>query len=35
MLQHTSLIKRPIAEHEDGQRTLVGFNESEWENAFC
>ena len=35
MLQHTSLIKRPIAEHEDGQRTLVGFSESEWENAFC
>ena len=35
MLQHTSLIKRPIAEHEDGQRTLVGFSESEWENALC
>lgn len=35
MLEHTSLIKRPVAEHEDGQRTLVGFTESEWENAFC
>ena len=35
MLQHTSLIKRPVAEKEDGNRTLVGFAESEWENAFC
>lgn len=35
MLKHTSLIKRPVAEHKDGQRTLVGFTESEWENAFC
>ena len=32
---HPTLIKRPIAEHDDGQRVLVGFNESEWENAFC
>ncbi len=35
MIEHTSLIKRPVAEHEDGARVLVGFNESEWENAWC
>ncbi|WP_435418850.1 ArsC family reductase [Parerythrobacter aurantius] len=35
MLQHPSLIKRPVAEHEDGQRILVGFAQSEWENAWC
>ena len=35
MGEHTSLIKRPVAEHEDGDRVLVGFSESEWENAWC
>ena len=35
MERHTSLIKRPVAFHEDGQGVLVGFSESEWENAFC
>lgn len=35
MLDHTSMIKRPVAEHDDGDRILVGFNESEWENAWC
>ena len=35
MLRYPTLIKRPIAAHEDGDRVLVGFNESEWENAFC
>ena len=34
MLEHTSMIKRPVAEHEDGDRILVGFAESEWENAW-
>lgn len=35
MLQHPSLIKRPVAEHEDRERILVGFVQSEWENAWC
>ena len=35
LAEHTSMIKRPIAEHKDGARVLVGFNESEWENAWC
>ena len=34
MMEHPSMIKRPIAEKEDGDRTLVGFAQSEWENAF-
>ena len=34
MVEHPSMIKRPVAEHEDGQRVLVGFSQSEWENAF-
>ena len=29
-----TLVKRPVATHEDGDRVLVGFNQSEWENAF-
>ena len=33
MLQHPTLIKRPVLEKEG--RVLVGFNESEWENALC
>lgn len=35
MLEHPSMIKRPVAEHSDGARVLVGFADSEWENAFC
>ena len=35
MLQHNSMIKRPVAFHDDGDVVLVGFSESEWENAFC
>ncbi|WP_284126394.1 ArsC family reductase [Parerythrobacter aestuarii] len=34
MVVHPSMIKRPVAEHEDGERVLIGFNESEWENAW-
>ncbi|TCD04786.1 arsenate reductase [Erythrobacteraceae bacterium CFH 75059] len=33
MLQHPTLIKRPVAER--GETVLVGFNASEWENALC
>jgi arsenate reductase (glutaredoxin) len=35
MLQHPSLIKRPVAESEDGGRLLVGFAANEWEKAWC
>ena len=35
MLQHPSMIKRPVMETEDGDRVLVGFAESEWENCLC
>lgn len=35
MVQHTSLIKRPVAESPDGRPLLVGFAASEWENALC
>ena len=35
MLEHPSMTKRPVAEHEDGARVLVGFAESEWENTWC
>ncbi|MEE4200961.1 ArsC family reductase [Erythrobacter sp.] len=35
MLQHTSLIKRPVLTREDSRRVLVGFSESEWENQLC
>lgn len=31
MTQHTSIIKRPVAEHAGG--LLVGFDPDEWENA--
>ena len=34
MLEHPSMIKRPVAEVEGGDRVLVGFAVSEWENAF-
>lgn len=33
MLQHPTLIKRPVVEH--GNRVLVGFSVSEWENVLC
>ena len=33
MVQHPSLIKRPVAEH--GDEVLVGFVQQEWENALC
>ena len=35
MLQHASCIKRPVMEREGDQHVLVGFAESEWENALC
>lgn len=35
MTQHEKLIKRPVATHSDSARVLVGFTQSEWENAFC
>ncbi|MGB7407644.1 MAG: ArsC family reductase [Pontixanthobacter sp.] len=35
MREHPSMIKRPVAETDDGDRVLVGFAVSEWENAFC
>ncbi|MBD58567.1 MAG: arsenate reductase [Citromicrobium sp.] len=33
MVQHPSLIKRPVLEHETG--LLVGFKEPEWKDALC
>ena len=33
MLQQPTLIKRPVLERDE--LVLVGFNESEWENALC
>lgn len=35
MVEHPSMIKRPVVETDDGNRVLVGFSQSEWENAFC
>lgn len=35
MEEHTSLIKRPVMGREGDQRILVGFAQSEWENALC
>ena len=35
MVEHPSMIKRPVVETDDGDRVLVGFTQSEWENAFC
>lgn len=32
LVQHPSMIKRPVVEHPDG--TLVGFKEDEWSAAF-
>ena len=33
MLQHPSMIKRPVVEHPGG--VLVGFSESEWDLVLC
>ena len=33
MLQHPSMIKRPVVDHEGG--ILVGFVEDEWKAALC
>ena len=35
MAEHSSMIKRPVVTREDSARVLVGFAESEWENALC
>ena len=35
MLQHPSMIKRPVLETDDAGRVLVGFSETEWENMLC
>ena len=35
MVEHPSMIKRPVVETDDGERVLVGFAESEWENMLC
>lgn len=35
MATHTSTIKRPVLETDDGARVLVGFAQSEWENLLC
>ena len=35
LAEHTSMIKRPVMETDDGERILVGFAESEWENMLC
>ena len=35
MQAHPSCIKRPVMEKQEGARILVGFTESEWENALC
>ncbi|AKQ40898.1 ArsC family transcriptional regulator [Aurantiacibacter atlanticus] len=33
MVEYPSMIKRPVAETQDGDRIVVGFNASEWENT--
>ena len=35
MLEHPSMIKRPVMEREGDQHVLVGFAQSEWENALA
>ena len=35
MAEHTSLIKRQVMEREGDQHVLIGFADSEWENALC
>ncbi|MBV7265885.1 ArsC family reductase [Erythrobacter ani] len=33
LVQHPSMIKRPVAEHSNA--TLIGFKEDEWSATFC
>ncbi|KLE34111.1 ArsC family reductase [Aurantiacibacter luteus] len=33
MVKYPSMIKRPVVTQEDSERVLVGFAQSEWENA--
>ena len=35
MVEHPSMIKRPVMERDDSERVLVGFAQSEWENVLC
>ena len=35
MVQHTSLIKRPVLTRDGSDDVLVGFAPGEWENALC
>ena len=35
MAEHPSLIKRPVVTRGDSDLVLVGFTDSEWENALC
>ena len=35
MVEHPSMIKRPVMQREGDERVLVGFAASEWENALC
>ncbi|RPF71648.1 ArsC family reductase [Aurantiacibacter spongiae] len=35
MLDHPTLIKRPVMEREGDRHILVGFAQSEWKNALC
>ena len=35
MIEHPSMSKRPVVETDDGERVLVGFTQSEWENTLC
>ena len=35
LVEHPSMIKRPVVEVDDSDRVLVGFAESEWENTLC
>ena len=35
MCEHPSTLKRPVVTIEDSETVLVGFTQSEWENALC
>ncbi|MGB7420094.1 MAG: arsenate reductase [Erythrobacter sp.] len=35
MMEHPSLIKRPVLTRDDSARVLIGFTRSEWENELC
>lgn len=35
MCAHTSAIRRPIVEYDDGGKLLVGFDEQEWSTALA